>query len=192
MIAIVKYNAGNTCSVQNALLRLGYEAVITDDENLLRNADKVIFPGVGEASTAMSYLRERDLDQVIISLKQPVLGICLGLQLMCKHSEEGDVNCLGIFDNKVKKFPDLEIVPHMGWNNFTTVKGMLMKHIEAQNDVYYVHNYFADLSDDTTAVCNYINPFSAVLEKDNFFATQFHPEKSADIGEQILKNFLKL
>lgn len=192
MIAIVKYNAGNTCSVQNALLRLGYEAVITDDENLLRNADKVIFPGVGEASTAMSYLRERGLDQVIISLKQPVLGICLGLQLMCKHSEEGDVNCLGIFDNKVKKFPDLEIVPHMGWNNFTTVKGMLMKHIEAQNDVYYVHNYFADLSDDTTAVCNYINPFSAVLEKDNFFATQFHPEKSADIGEQILKNFLKL
>jgi len=192
MIAIVKYNAGNTCSVQNALLRLGYEAVITDDENLLRNADKVIFPGVGEASTAMSYLRERGLDQVIISLKQPVLGICLGLQLMCKHSEEGDVNCLGIFDNKVKKFPDLEIVPHMGWNNFTTVKGMLMKHIEAQNDVYYVHNYFADLSDDTTAVCNYINPFSAVLEKDNFFATQFHPEKSADVGEQILKNFLKL
>ena len=192
MIAIVKYNAGNTCSVQNALLRLGYEAVITDDENLLRNADKVIFPGVGEASTAMSYLRERGLDQVIISLKQPVLGICLGLQLMCKHSEEGDVNCLGIFDNKVKKFPDLEIVPHMGWNNFTTVKGMLMKHIEAQNDVYYVHNYFADLSDDTTAVCNYINLFSAVLEKDNFFATQFHPEKSADVGEQILKNFLKL
>jgi glutamine amidotransferase len=192
MIAIVKYNAGNTCSVQNALLRLGYEAVITDDENLLRNADKVIFPGVGEASTAMSYLRERGLDQVIISLKQPVLGICLGLQLMCKHSEEGDVNCLGIFDNKVKKFPDLEIVPHMGWNNFTTVKGMLMKHIEAQNDVYYVHNYFADLSDDTTAICNYINPFSAVLEKDNFFATQFHPEKSADVGEQILKNFLKL
>ena len=192
MIAIVKYNAGNTCSVQNALLRLGYEAVITDDENLLRNADKVIFPGVGEASTAMSYLRERGLDQVIISLKQPVLGICLGLQLMCKHSEEGAVNCLGIFDNKVKKFPDLEIVPHMGWNNFTTVKGMLMKHIEVQNDVYYVHNYFADLSDDTTAVCNYINPFSAVLEKDNFFATQFHPEKSADVGEQILKNFLKL
>ena len=192
MIAIVKYNAGNTCSVQNALLRLGYEAVITDDENLLRNADKVIFPGVGEASTAMSYLRERGLDQVIISLKQPVLGICLGLQLMCKHSEEGDVNCLGIFDNKVKKFPDLEIVPHMGWNNFTTVKGMLMKHIEAQNDVYYVHNYFADLSDDTTAVCNYINPFSAVLEKDNFFATQFHPEKSADVGEQILINLLKL
>ena len=192
MIAIVKYNAGNTCSVQNALLRLGYEAVITDDENLLRNADKVIFPGVGEASTAMSYLRERGLDQVITSLKQPVLGICLGLQLMCKHSEEGDVNCLGIFDNKVKKFPDLEIVPHMGWNNFTTVKGMLMKHIEVQNDVYYVHNYFADLSDDTTAVCNYINPFSAVLEKDNFFATQFHPEKSADVGEQILKNFLKL
>ena len=192
MIAIVKYNAGNTCSVQNALLRLGYEAVITDDENLLRNADKVIFPGVGEASTAMSYLRERGLDQVITSLKQPVLGICLGLQLMCKHTEEGDVNCLGIFDNKVKKFPDLEIVPHMGWNNFTTVKGMLMKHIEVQNDVYYVHNYFADLSDDTTAVCNYINPFSAVLEKDNFFATQFHPEKSADVGEQILKNFLKL
>lgn len=192
MIAIIKYNAGNTCSVQNALKRLGYETLITDDEEELQNAEKVIFPGVGEASTAMSYLKERGLDQVILNLKQPVLGICLGLQLMCEHSEEGDVACLGIFNNNVCKFPNTEIVPHMGWNNFEEVKGTLFKGIEVNNDVYFVHNYYADLSDETTGVCNYITPFSAALEKDNFYATQFHPEKSADIGEKILKNFLDL
>ncbi|MDG1850165.1 MAG: imidazole glycerol phosphate synthase subunit HisH [Flavobacteriales bacterium] len=192
MIAIIKYNAGNTCSVQNALERLGYKTLITDKEEELQKADKVIFPGVGEASTAMSYLKERGLDQVILRLKQPVLGICLGLQLMCEHSEEGEVACLGIFKNKVCKFPNTEIVPHMGWNSFVDVKGVLMKGVEMTDDVYFVHNYYADLSDETTAVCDYITPFSAALEKDNFYATQFHPEKSADIGEKILKNFLDL
>jgi len=192
MIAIIKYNAGNTCSVQNALNRLGYENRITDVEEELLKADKVIFPGVGEASTAMSYLKERGLDRVILGLKQPVLGICLGLQLMCEKTDEGDTTCLGIFNNKVQKFPNREIVPHMGWNNFTTVRGTLFNGISQDKDVYFVHSYYADISEQTTAVCNYITPFSAALEKDNFYATQFHPEKSADIGEQILKNFLEL
>lgn len=192
MIAIIKYNAGNTCSVQNALERLGYETIITDNEVELQKADKVIFPGVGEASTAMSYLKSRGLDQVIIRLKQPVLGICLGLQLMCEFSEEGQVECLGIFNNKVCKFPKTEIVPHMGWNSFTDVKGSLMKGVKKKDDVYFVHNYYANLSKETIAVCDYITPFSAALEKGNFYATQFHPEKSADIGEKILKNFLDL
>jgi len=192
MIAIIKYNAGNTCSVQNALNRLGYENRITDVEEELLKADKVIFPGVGEASTAMSYLKERGLDRVILGLKQPVLGICLGLQLMCERTDEGDTNCLGIFKNKVRKFPNKEIVPHMGWNNFTEVRGTLFNGISQDKDVYFVHSYYADISEQTTAVCDYISPFSAALEKDNFYATQFHPEKSADIGEQILKNFLEL
>ena len=192
MIAIIKYNAGNTRSVQNALNRLGYENRITDVEEELLKADKIIFPGVGEASTAMSYLRERRLDRVILGLKQPVLGICLGLQLMCQKTDEGDPNCLGIFKNKVRKFPNKEIVPHMGWNNFTEVRGTLFNGISKDKDVYFVHSYYAELSEQTTAVCDYISPFSAALEKDNFYATQFHPEKSADIGEQILKNFLKL
>ena len=192
MIAIIKYNAGNTCSVQNALNRLGYETIITDVEEELQKADKVIFPGVGEASTAMSYLKERGLDRVILRLKQPVLGICLGLQLMCEESDEGNTNCLGIFNNKVCKFPNREIVPHMGWNNFTEVRGTLFNGISQDKDVYFVHSYYADISEQTTAVCDYITPFSAALEKDNFYATQFHPEKSADIGEQILKNFLEL
>ena len=192
MIAIIKYNAGNTCSVQNALNRLGYENRITDVEEELLKADKVIFPGVGEASTAMSYLKERGLDRVILGLKQPVLGICLGLQLMCEKSDEGNTNCLGIFNNKVCKFPNREIVPHMGWNNFTEVRGTLFNGISQDKDVYFVHSYYADISEQTTAVCDYITPFSAALEKDNFYATQFHPEKSADIGEQILKNFLEL
>jgi len=192
MIAIIKYNAGNTCSVQNALNRLGYENRITDVEEELLKADKVIFPGVGEASTAMSYLKERGLDRVILGLKQPVLGICLGLQLMCEKTDEGDTNCLGIFKNKVRKFPNKEIVPHMGWNNFTEVRGTLFNGISQDKDVYFVHSYYADISEQTTAVCDYISPFSAALEKDNFYATQFHPEKSADIGEHILKNFLEL
>jgi len=192
MIAIIKYNAGNTCSVQNALNRLGYENRITDVEEELLKADKVIFPGVGEASTAMSYLKERGLDRVILGLKQPVLGICLGLQLMCEKTDEGDTNCLGIFKNKVRKFPNKEIVPHMGWNNFTEVRGTLFNGISQDKDVYFVHSYYAEISEQTTAVCDYISPFSAALEKDNFYATQFHPEKSADIGEQILKNFLEL
>lgn len=192
MIAIIKYNAGNIKSVQNALNRLGYDSIITDDEATILKADKVIFPGVGEASTAMNYLEERGLDSVIKSITQPFLGICLGLQLMCNKSEEGNTECLGIFDTDVKHFPSLEIVPHMGWNNFASVKGNIFNNIDEKDDVYYVHSYYAELNDDTSAVCNYIIPFSAALQKDNFYATQFHPEKSAGVGEQILKNFLEI
>jgi imidazole glycerol-phosphate synthase subunit HisH len=192
MIAIVKYNAGNIKSVENALVRLGYECVVTDDIQALIDADKVIFPGVGEASSAMSYLQERGLDQVIKDLKQPVLGICLGLQLMCLESEEGGTKCLGVFKNKVQRFEETDLVPHMGWNNFASLKGKLFNNIESGNDVYFVHSYYADLSEQTTAICDYITPFSAALEKDNFYATQFHPEKSTDIGEKILQNFLEL
>ena len=192
MIAIIKYNAGNIKSVQNALLRLGYEGVITDDAQTIINADKVIFPGVGEAGSAMKHLREKGLDQLIVNLKQPVLGICLGLQLLCDETEEGQTKCLGVFENKVKRFKDLDIVPHMGWNNFIDVKGQLFNNLAVEDDVYFVHSYYAELSAQTTAVCDYINPFSAALEKNNFYATQFHPEKSADIGERILCNFLEL
>ena len=192
MIAIIKYNAGNIRSVQNALERLGYDVIVTDNVNEIKAADKVIFPGVGEASSAMQYLVMTGLDQVIISLKQPVLGICLGLQLMCKSSEEGNTDCLGIFDASVKLFPPEEKVPHMGWNSFSALKGELFQHIELNNDVYYVHSYYATVNDSTTASCNYIVPFSAAMQKDNFYAMQFHPEKSADIGEQLLKNFCAL
>jgi len=156
------------------------------------NAEKVIFPGVGEAGTAMQYLRERELDKTIRSLKQPVLAICLGLQLMCKHSEEADTECLGIFDTDVKLFPPVDKIPHMGWNNFLTMKGDLFKGISPNDDVYYVHSYYAEISSSTVATCDYILPFSAAMVKDNFFATQFHPEKSAGIGEKIMKNFLEL
>jgi imidazole glycerol-phosphate synthase subunit HisH len=192
MIAIIKYNAGNIQSVQNALSRLGYESVITDDEATILKAKKVIFPGVGEASTAMLYLKERGLDEVIKSITQPFLGICLGLQLMCNHSEEGNTNCLGIFDTEVKLFPPKEKVPHMGWNNFEKLNGDLFKDINIEDDVYYVHSYYAEICKETVASCNYIKPFSSALQKDNFYATQFHPEKSANVGEQILKNFLEL
>jgi glutamine amidotransferase len=192
MIAIVKYNAGNIRSVQNALSRIGYESIITDDPDTLGAADKVIFPGVGEAKSAMSYLKAKGLDKVIQSLKQPVLGICLGLQLMCESSEEGRTSCLGIFPNKVKKFQGNAIIPHMGWNNFEETKGSLFKKIAPTENVYFVHSYYAEIGQYTTAVCNYIQPFSAALEKDNFYATQFHPEKSADIGTLIMKNFLAL
>lgn len=192
MIVIIKYNAGNIQSVQNALSRLGYESVITDDKETILSAEKVIFPGVGEASTAMQYLKERGLDEVITSITQPFLGICLGLQLMCKSTEEGNTNCLGIFDTEVKLFPPKEKVPHMGWNSFAKLEGDLFNSIRNNDDVYYVHSYFAEQCNNTVATCNYILPFSAALQKDNFYATQFHPEKSAGIGEQILKNFLEL
>jgi imidazole glycerol-phosphate synthase subunit HisH len=192
MIAILKYNAGNIRSVQNALNRLGYKSIITDNPAELLNADKVIFPGVGEASSAMMYLKERGLDKTIISLKQPVLGICLGLQLMCRHSEENDTECLGIFDTEVRLFPPVEKIPHMGWNNFFTLKGDLFKGISPEDDVYYVHSYYAEISSCTSATCDYILPFSASMQSNNFFATQFHPEKSATVGENILKNFLEL
>lgn len=192
MIAILKYNAGNATSVENAVKRLGFETVITDNVLLLRAAEKVIFPGVGEASTAMSYLKEKGLDDVIKSLTQPVLGICLGMQLLCQSSEEGDTKTLGIFNTKVFKFPPKNLIPHTGWNNFTCVNGKLFNGVTAQNDCYFVHSYYAEISEETIAITDYILPFSAALQKDNFYATQFHPEKSAEIGNQILKNFLNL
>jgi glutamine amidotransferase len=192
MIAIIKYNAGNISSVKNALTRLGYESVITDNADEILNADKVIFPGVGEASSAMKHLIEKKLDKTILAIKKPILGICLGQQLMCNFSEEGGTHCLGIFNTQVKKFPSTDIVPHMGWNSFFEDEGALFKGIKSINDVYFVHSYYAEINEQTTAVCDYIKPFSAAMQKDNFYATQFHPEKSADIGEQILKNFLEL
>lgn len=196
-IVIIKYNAGNIESVKNALNRLNVKAEITDDHDRIRNASKVIFPGVGEASTTMAYLREKGLDQVIISLKQPVLGICLGLQLMCSYSEENDTKCLGIFDEVVKRFvpaPGEEYinkVPHMGWNKIVNLKTSLFKELDEQY-VYFVHSFFAGLGEHTIATCNYINPFSAALRKDNFYATQFHPEKSGTVGATILENFIKM
>ena len=192
MIAILKYNAGNVKSVENAVSKLGYEVMLTDDEKQLRSADKVIFPGVGEARSAMKYLKENQLDKVIKSLEQPVLGICLGMQLMCEHSEEGNTTGLGIFKTKVKKFPPLDLVPQMGWNNFTSLKGDLFQNISLENDCYFVHSFYAEICTETIAVTDYILPFSAGLQKDNFYATQFHPEKSSETGLQILKNFLAL
>ncbi len=192
MIAIIKYNGGNIKSVQNALKRLGYESTITDDAATILKADKVIFPGVGEASTAMNYLKERGLDEVIKSITQPFLGICLGLQLMCSKSEEGNTTCLGIFDANVKCFPPEEKVPHVGWNNFESIEGNLFESIEKEDDVYFVHSYYAEINENTIATCIYIIPFSAALQKDNFYATQFHLEKSGGLGARILQNFLEL
>jgi len=197
-IAIIKYNAGNIESVNNALNRLGVNATITADAEEIRKADKVIFPGVGEASTTMKYLREHKLDKLIVSLKQPVLGICLGLQLMCSHSEEGDTTCLGIFDEKVKRFIPksgeefITKVPHMGWNAIYNLKSALFSNEIENQYVYFVHSYYASTGEHTAATCNYIVPFSAALHKDNFYATQFHPEKSGTVGAKILEHFLKL
>lgn len=191
-IAIVKYNAGNIQSVTYALERLGIEPIVTDDPEILRSADKVIFPGVGEASSAMSYLKKKGLDKVLKELSQPFLGICLGMQLMCKHSEENNVDCLGIFDAKICRFPPKDKVPHMGWNAIKDLKGSLTGSIDEGSYVYFVHSFFAEICEDTVATCNYILDFSAGLQKDNFYAYQFHPEKSGEIGAQILKNFIKL
>jgi imidazole glycerol-phosphate synthase subunit HisH len=193
MIAILKYSSGNIMSVRVALQRLGYEAVISDDPDVISRADRVIIPGVGEASSAMDYLRERSLDNLIISLKQPVLGICLGLQLMCSFSEENNTPCLGIFDVMVRRFPAGARVPHMGWNDFVSLNDdPLLRGLENTDNVYYVHSYYAAVNSFTTAVCDYVLPFSAAMRRDNFFATQFHPEKSAGTGAMILKNFLEL
>ena len=192
MIAIVKYNAGNITSVQNALERLGYSSVVTDEPKLIQQAEKVIFPGVGEASTAMQYLRAKGLDEIIKNLTQPVLGICLGQQLLCTFSEEGNTECLGIFDVRVKKFEPRLKVPHMGWNTLKVQNSELYNGILSEENFYFVHSYYAEVSQETTAVCDYIVPFSASMQKDNFYATQFHPEKSSLAGEQLLLNFLQL
>lgn len=192
MIAIVKYNAGNIRSVKNALDRLEVPSFLTDDVQELQSADKVIFPGVGEAGTAMTYLKKRGLDKVIIDLKQPFLGICLGMQLMCSHSEEKDTDCLGIFKEKVKKFPPNGIVPHMGWNNFTMVEGPLFEGLTNESNMYFVHSYYAEVGEDTTGITDYLVPFTSALQKGNFYGVQFHPEKSANEGKKLIENFLKL
>ncbi len=192
MIAIVKYNAGNIRSVKNALDRIGVESILTDDPEQLRSAEKVIFPGVGEAKSAMNYLKERKLDKVLISLKQPFLGICLGMQLMCSYSEERDTECLGIFDEKVKKFPPKGLVPHMGWNNFNAVEGPLFEGISKTENMYFVHSYYVEVGDDTVGETDYLIPFTSAMHKDNFYGVQFHPEKSADSGRKLIENFLNL
>ncbi len=193
-IAILKYNAGNIKSVQYALERIGVQSIVTDDPAILHAADKIIFPGVGEASSAMKYLRTQGLDQVLLSLQQPVLGICLGMQLMCKHSEENNTECLGVFDVQVKKFasPDnVHKVPQMGWNTIYDLRSPLFEGVSEQSFVYYVHGYYAETSAFTIATTEYLQPYSAALNRDNFYGVQFHPEKSAAVGERILKNFIE-
>jgi glutamine amidotransferase len=193
-VAVIKYNAGNVRSVLYAMERLGIEAELTDDWETIKKADKVIFPGQGEAATAMKYLKERRLDELIKSLRQPFLGICLGLQLLCDHSEEKDTPCLGIFPIQVKKFPAIEKVPHIGWNLLESISDSpLLKEMGEQPYAYYVHSYYAELQPEySIAKTHYMLDFSALLHKDNFYAMQAHPEKSSLTGEQILKNFLAL
>ncbi len=193
-VAIVKYNAGNIYSVVNALKRLGVEPLLTDDAEQLQHADRVVFPGQGEASGAMEYLRSRKLDDVIRNLKQPVLGICIGQQLMCRHSEEGNTDCIGIFDADVRLFqPEHheDKVPCMGWNRLYDTQSPLMQGIEGEY-VYFVHSYYVPVCPETIAKADYILPYSAAMHKDNFYACQFHPEKSGRVGERIIKNFLEL
>ncbi|MGE4287980.1 MAG: imidazole glycerol phosphate synthase subunit HisH [Salinivirgaceae bacterium] len=191
-IAIVKYNAGNIQSVKFALNRLGIDPLVTDNPQQLKAAEKVIFPGVGEASSAMRYLKERKLDSVLKELKQPFLGICLGMQLMCRHSEENNTDCLGIFDLEVKQFPPLDKVPHMGWNTINRFNSPLLNGIKEEEYVYFVHSYYAELGTETICESNYIVSFTAGLQKDNFYGFQFHPEKSGTIGATILKNFIEM
>lgn len=195
-VAIVKYNAGNIFSVMHAFQRVGVSPVLTDSAEEIRSADRVVFPGQGEASTTMTYLKAHGLDRVIKDLKQPVLGICIGMQLMCRHSEEGDTDCLGIFDAEVKRFRPKEQgekVPQMGWNTLTKTKTVLFKGFDRPEFVYFVHSYYVPLSPDfTIAETEFCLPYSSALHKDNYYATQFHPEKSGKVGERILKNFLEL
>lgn len=192
-IAVIKYNAGNIQSVSYALERMNIDFEVTSDPERIGTADKVIFPGVGEASTTMEYLKNTKLDKVVKELKQPVLGICLGMQLLCKHSEENDTRCLGVFDEVVKKFeasPKFK-VPHMGWNSLLNVKDWISKDLNGQY-VYFVHSFYVPVNEFTSATTDYVVPFSAAMKKDNFYAVQFHPEKSAEAGEKILKSFLTL
>lgn len=194
-VAIVKYNAGNIRSVLNALHRCGVEAVLTDEVETLMSADKVIFPGQGEARTTMTYLRQHRLDEVIRNLRQPVLGICIGMQLLCRHSEEEDTDCLGVFDVDVVKFRPTrheDKVPQMGWNTIEGMKSDLFKGLSKEEFVYFVHSFYAPLCNDTIATTNYVQPYSSALHRDNFYATQFHPEKSGAVGERIIRNFLDL
>ena len=198
-IIIIKYNAGNIQSVLYALERIGVTAVVTDDEAQIKAADKVIFPGVGEASSAMAYLKERGLDVLIKNLTQPVLGICLGMQLMCRYSEENDTECLGIFDEDVKKFVPSESqvagglkIPQIGWNNIYNLKSPLFNNVPNNSYCYFVHGYYAALGEHTIGTTDYVQPYSSALHRDNFYGVQFHPEKSAMVGEQIIKNFIGL
>lgn len=194
-VAIVKYNAGNIGSVENAVRRLGIEPIVTDSPELICGADRVIFPGQGEAKTTMAYLKEHKLDEVIKSLTQPVLGICIGMQLLCRHSEEYDTDCLGVFDVDVKRFipnQHTDKVPQMGWNTIEDTKTGLFKGFEKPEFVYFIHSFYAPLCENTIATTNYIQPYSSALHKDNYYATQFHPEKSGSVGERILKNFIEL
>ena len=194
-VTIIQYNAGNIQSVLYALERLGITATVTDDAAMIQASDKVIFPGVGEASTAMSYLKARNLDQLIVSLKQPVLGICLGMQLMCQHSAENDTRCLGIFEEQVLAFKAKETsfkIPQIGWNTISNLKTDLFKGIAENSFTYFVHGYYAGLGSNTIATTNYIQEYSSALQKNNFYGVQFHPEKSAVVGEQIIQNFLAL
>jgi glutamine amidotransferase len=190
-VAVIKYNAGNIRSVLFALERVGIKGEVTDDPQLLRSADKVIFPGVGEASSAMKYLRERKMDDLIVSLKQPVLGICLGMQLMCKYSEEGDTDCLGLFDKTVKRFNGNK-VPQVGWNNICSLHSPLFHGLSENAFMYFVHSYYVEKGTNTIAVTDYEGEFSSAIQKDNFYAVQFHPEKSGKEGEALLRNFLAL
>jgi glutamine amidotransferase len=194
-LTIVQYNAGNIQSVLYALERLGVAATVTDDPAMIQAADKVIFPGVGEASTAMAYLKERNLDQIIVALKQPVLGICLGMQLMCKHSAENDTTCLGIFEEQVLAFKATEVgikVPQIGWNTIANLKTELFNGVPENSFTYFVHGFYAGIGHNTIATTDYIQPYSSALQKNNFYGVQFHPEKSAGVGEQIIQNFLSL
>lgn len=192
-VVIVKYNAGNIRSVLFALERIGVTALVTDDHDEIRSADRVIFPGVGEASSAMNYLKEKGLDKLICSLKQPVLGICLGMQLMCSHSEENDTTCLGIFDQKVKRFSESTgmKVPQIGWNNVYGLKTNLFSGVPDQSYMYFVHGYYVEMCENAIAVTNYVAEYSSAIQKNNFYAVQFHPEKSGDAGQKILENFIK-
>ena len=193
-IAIIKYNAGNVASVMYALDRIGMNYSWTDEEEEIRAADKVIFPGVGEASTAMAYLREKQLDRLIPSLKQPVLATCIGMQLLCMHSEENDTTCMGVFDVAIKRFQSADLkIPHVGWNSIEAQgQNDLMKSLSPSEYVYFVHSFYAPVNPYTTAVCDYVQPFSAMLQKDNFYAAQFHAEISGQAGQRIIENFLAL